>query len=424
MRGVFRFSAFYRLPFTLALARVMHVRMLMRFHPIRWLAPAFFLAGLTSSAYAQEVRPLERITARPPTEEPQGVLREPGPITRLAIFFDRRLGNGELIDGPYFGTGGLVPGAGWLSASAGYRKWLAGDSVFADGSVAVSWRGYKAAQARLEMPSLGRGRFSVGTQMRLQDFPELAYYGEGPATLTSDRSEYRLKSFNIAGYATYRPVRWLGIGGSAGWLNPSIEARSEPSFLHSEASIVADTRDFAGHPTSGGLYRIAAGRFADRHAGDFSFNRYEAEAAQFLPLAGSRIVIALHGWMVGSDAGSRVPFYLQPSLGGANSLRGYADYRFHDRNMLLMNVETRVALMTHLDAAVFMDAGNVAGRTQDLDLAKRSYGAGLRLHSRRQTFLRVDAAHSDEGWRLLFRLDDPLNLARLARRTVSAPFVH
>jgi len=352
------------------------------------------------------------------------LLREPDVITRLSIFFDRRLGNGELIDGPYFGTGGLVPGAGWLSASAGYRKWLAGDNVFADGSVAASWRGYTAAQARLEMPSLGRGRVSVGTQMRLQDFPHLAYYGEGRSTLESSRSEYHLKSFNIAGYATYRPVRWLGIGGNAGWLNPSIESRNEPSFFHSEASIVADTRDFAGHPTSGGLYRIAAGRFSDRDAGEFSFNRYEAEAAQFLPLAGSRVVIAMHGWMVGSDSADTVPFYLQPSLGGANSLRGYADYRFHDRNMLLVNVEARIAMMTHLDAALFMDAGSVAARMQDLDLGKRSHGAGLRLHSRRQTFLRVDAARSDEGWRLLFRLDDPLNLARLARRTVSAPFVH
>jgi outer membrane protein assembly factor BamA len=119
-----------------------------------------------------------------------------------------------------------------------------------------------------------------------------------------------------------------------------------------------------------------------------------------------------------------VPFYLQPALGGHNSLRGYADYRFHDRNMLLVSVEARVAMMTHVDAAVFLDAGNVAARVAGLDLGKRSYGAGLRLHSRRMTFARIDVARSDEGWRFLLRLDDPLNLARLARRTAPAPFVH
>lgn len=381
-------------------------------------------SALPSLVAAQEVRPLERIPPRPPTSEPQGILREPGLIERASIFFDRRLGNGDLTEGWYYGLGDLVPGAGWPSAGAGYRKWYGDGRALADGSAAISWRGYKSAQARLEFPALGRSRFLAGAQVRLQDFPDLAYFGEGPDTSTASRSEYHLKSANIAGYATFRPVRWLGIGGDVGWLNPSIESRGEPSFRHAGASIIADTRDFAGHPTSGGVYRVAAADFSDRDTGTFSFRRYEAEAAQFLPLAGSRAVLALHGWLVASEAGIAVPFYLQPSLGGHNSLRGYPEYRFHDRNMLLVNIEARIAMMTHVDAALFMDAGNVAPRVDDLDLAKRSYGVGFRLHSRRQTFLRVDAARGDEGWRFVLRLDDPLNLARLARRTAPAPFVH
>ena len=70
----------------------------------------------------------------------------------------------------------------------------------------------------------------------------------------------------------------------------------------------------------------------------------------------------MRAWLAASDtdAGQAVPFYLEPSLGGHNSLRGYDDYRFHDRDLLLVNVETRVALMTHVDAALFLDAGNVA----------------------------------------------------------------
>jgi len=118
-----------------------------------------------------------------------------------------------------------------------------------------------------------------------------------------------------------------------------------------------------------------------------------------------------------------VPFYLQPSLGGANSLRGYADYRFHDRNMVVVNAEARLALMTHMDLAFFADAGNVAAERRDLDLARKSYGAGLRFHTRRMTYARIDAARGDEGWRLLFRLTDPLDLSRLTRRLGAAPFV-
>jgi outer membrane protein assembly factor BamA len=165
--------------------------------------------------------------------------------------------------------------------------------------------------------------------------------------------------------------------------------------------------------------------YDDRTHGTNTFNRYEAEAAGFLPLAGSRIVLALHGWMVKTEAdpGKAVPFYLQPSLGGPYSLRAYPNYRFHDNNMLAATAEVRLALMTHLDLAVFADAGNVAERTRDLDLDKRSYGAGIRLHTRRETFAMFDAARGEEGWRFMFRLTDPLQLKRLSHKSTLVPFV-
>ena len=137
------------------------------------------------------------------------------------------------------------------------------------------------------------------------------------------------------------------------------------------------------------------------------------------------MVLALHGWLAASDttAGATVPFYLQPSLGGHNTLRGYTDYRFHDRNLLVVNVEARVTLFAHVDAAVFADAGNVAARVSELNLDKRSYGIGWRMHSRTSTFARVDLAHGAEGWRVLFRLNDPLHLSRMTRRLAPVPFV-
>jgi hypothetical protein len=80
-------------------------------------------------------------------------------------------------------------------------------------------------------------------------------------------------------------------------------------------------------------------------------------------------------------------------------------------------------MMTHVDAVAFVDAGNVAARVGDLNVDKRSYGAGLRFHSRRQTFARFDVARGTDGWRVVFRLHDPLNLSRLSRRTAAVPFV-
>ena len=393
---------------------------------------------------AQNPAPVEEILS-----EPQGFFVEPGIIERFVIFSDRHFANGEVTNGFYTDFNNMITGAGWIAGGPGYRRWYAEDRVFVDASAAISWRGYKAAQARFELPKLARSRVAIGSQLRLQDFTQINYFGEGADALESNLSEYRLKSKNVVGYATFRPVDWVGIGAKIGWLAPSILPRAgafkrdrrdtrdvfpgdivfarpeQPAFVHTEASITADTRDFAGHPTRGGLYRAAASSYSDRDAGLFSFRRYEAEAARFVPLVDSHVVVALRGWLVTSNTGDGqfVPFYLQPSLGGHNTLRGYADYRFHDRNLLVVNLETRIAMMRHVDAAVFFDAGNVAARVGDLNLSKRSYGAGLRIHSRRETFARLDLARGGEGWRFVFRLTDPLNLARLSRRTAPVPFV-
>jgi outer membrane protein assembly factor BamA len=152
------------------------------------------------------------------------------------------------------------------------------------------------------------------------------------------------------------------------------------------------------------------------------------EASQFVPLFGGRWVLALHAWEVFSDAssGNLVPFYLTPSLGGQNTLRGYRDYRFHDNNMQSFNAESRLALFTHVDAAVFVDAGKVAPRAGDLDFKdlRTSYGAGLRVHNATSTLARFDVGHSIEGWRLFFKLTDPFKRSTSAAgRPVVVPFV-
>jgi outer membrane protein assembly factor BamA len=173
------------------------------------------------------------------------------------------------------------------------------------------------------------------------------------------------------------------------------------------------------------VYRASLSYFSDRSDGNFSFHRYEIEGAQFKTNESARLTLAARGWLTGSDGAEAgaIPLYLMPSLGGNNTLRAFANFRFHDRHMLVGNVEMRLAIWDHLDAAVFVDAGNVAATLSSLDLAKRSYGAGLRMHSKKATFIRLDVAHGAEGWRLTFNTSDPLHLSRLSRRTAPVPFV-
>jgi hypothetical protein len=383
---------------------------------------------------------------------PEGFIPEPRVIARSINLAIRTVGQGSDREknGPYPELSNMPTGAGWVSGGPGYRHWLFGDRLIVDASAAVSWRLYKVAQARAELTNLAHSRLAVGAQARWQDLTQVTYFGEGASSLETDRSEYRLRSSNVVGYATVRPTPWLSLGGRTGWLRrPDIGAAAgsfrrghpdtrevfpddrvfareqQPNYAHGEFSIAADTRDHHSHPVRGALYRAAWSRYVDAGAGEFTFDRYEAEGAHFLPVATSRVVFALHGWLVASATGDgrSIPFYLLPGLGGANTLRSYADYRFHDRHLLALTAESRVALFTHLDAAVFVDAGNVAARLGDLNLDRTSIGAGLRLHTERATLARLDVAHGREGWRFLVRTNDPLQLSRLSRRTAATPFV-
>lgn len=367
--------------------------------------------------------------------EPQGMVAEPAPITRAVLFADRHLGKGDLTNGIYVDYGNMLPGAGWLSIGPGYKHWYAKDNLFIDASASISVQSYRMAQARIEAPKFLKSRLGLGAQARWQDFGRVDYFDVGPATSVDDLSIYGIESTQLTAFATLRPFRWMDIGGQIGWMNPVTNYHQGPflsrlvsrtEFVPIEVSATIDTRDFPGHPTRGIVLRGVGARYEDRTSGAQSFDKVEGEAAGFLPLGGGRVVLALHGWYVGTEArssGGTVPFYLQPSLGGLNTMRGYTDFRFHDDHMLVANAEMRLALMTHLDFAVFADAGNVAPRRGNLNLDKRSYGAGFRLHTRRETFAMLDMAKGDEGWRFLFRLKDPMSLGRLNKRATLVPFV-
>ena len=384
-------------------------------------------------------QPVAALAQEPPpvpssATEPQGLLAEPDVVTRAALFADRHLGKGDLTNGIYVDWGNMIPGAGWASVGPGYKHWYAKDSLFVDASAAISVHNYRMAQARIEAPKFLKSRLALGTLVRWLDFGRVDYFDVGPATSIDNNSVYGIESTQVSAFATLRPFRWMDINGQIGWMNPVTNYHEGPflpqlvsstTFVPMEVSATIDTRDFPGHPTSGIVLRGVGARYDDRTTGTQSFDKVEGEAAGFLPIGGGRVVLALHGWYVGTEArnGGTVPFYLQPSLGGVSTLRSFTDYRFHDDHMLLANAELRLALMTHLDLAMFADAGNVASRRNDLDLAKRSFGAGLRFHTRRETFAMIDAANGDEGWRVLFRLKDPLGLARINRKSVLVPFV-
>ena len=128
---------------------------------------------------------------------------------------------------------------------------------------------------------------------------------------------------------------------------------------------------------------------------------------QLIPILRANWVIALRGLATVTDleeSGS-VPYFLLPALGGGSTLRGYPDFRFRDRNRLLMTAELRWTPARFLDMAIFYDTGKVAARRADLDFQdlKESYGIGMRLVGVQGYAFRIEAARSREhNLRLIF----------------------
>jgi outer membrane protein assembly factor BamA len=228
-------------------------------------------------------------------------------------------------------------------------------------------------------------------------------------------------------------MRGSAVSSGTSPLYPSIETRfnegsapgliAQPNYLHADVAIDADTRDVPGYPSSGGRYRASLAAFQDRDFGRYSFRRFEAEAVQYLPVS-DWSVVSVRGRMDLSQtgAGQQVPFYMLPTLGNGQSLRGYADYRFRDRDLTLVNAEYRLRVARPIDAAVFYDAGTVAPSAIDalaMRQLKTDYGVGLRIHSSRQMIVRLDVARSHEGMQAIVAVTPSLGFTR---QTV-APYV-
>jgi len=402
------------------------------------------VVALASASSAQTLPP------KPTTEPPPGLLGEPAVLQKSVALAGRWLGEDPVSqrDGFYPELGNFIPGAGWISAGPGYRQRFWDGHGLVDGSAAISWRAFKMAQARFEVSNLAGGHLHVGGMGRWQDFTQMNYFGIGSASSEAAHSQYRIKETDVVGYALLTANRWLTVGGTFGRLqnvtlsSPSGPFRTDyadariafsadpgmdvqPNYLHGGVSVSADTRDSASRPTNGGLYRAAAAAYSDRDGGRYSFRRYEVEGEQFVPIVGSRWILAGRGWAAFSEtsSGHDVPFYMAPSLGGMNTLRGYDNYRFHDRNLLLASAESRWALLRDVDVAAFFDAGNVAARRGDLNLHKTSWGGGVRLHSVRSMLLRADIAHSREGLQVFVSMSDSFRLHRHDRVTADVPFV-
>jgi outer membrane protein assembly factor BamA len=364
----------------------------------------------------------------PPFDEPGGLPRMFSWVNKMGD------GSGSAKDGLYPELGGMIPGAGWLSAGPGYRHHLFGDAAVVDVSAAMSWRRYAMMQSRIEWPALFSNRLSIGAGAKYQDFTRIKYFGVGPDTDKGAQTDYRLKNIDLSGFATARPTDWLSMGGGVGYIHglaitPGLGASHpsthdvfddtsapgltvQPRYARADAFVGADTRDVPGRPTRGGAYRLGLAAFRDLDGSGQSFRRVDADATQYVPLFGRKWIVGVRARVALSQTsgGDEVPFYLMPTLGGRSTLRGFDDYRFRDRNAAFVSAESRWPVFGMMDAALFVDAGRVAPTASGLwrGRLEHDYGFGLRFHTTTRSIARIDVAKSREGTRVSLSVMAPL----------------
>jgi len=226
---------------------------------------------------------------------------------------------------------------------------------------------------------------------------------------------------------------WPRVDGGRHPVRPSIETRfgefdapglrEQPRFgrYQTFVQVTAPAADGWGL-NQGGAYRITYDIFDDQQLDRFDFHRIQLEGrhrfAGFRPYH----TLTFRGWLSSAEPGpgQQVPFYLQHTIGGtsnirslheaplggdgtAATLRAFANHRFRDNHLVLLQSEYRWNVWGPLDATVFVESGKAVGSRSELDLTglATDYGFSFNLVRPTGPVARVDFGFGGgEGARL------------------------
>jgi hypothetical protein len=328
--------------------------------------------------------------------------------------------------GFYLRLGGIGEGSGF-GIGPGYRYSTGAFDMRV--SAAGSMLGYAIGEASLLLPGRVKNGGFVELYARRRDFPQEDFFGLGPLSRVDERTNFALRDTLVRATAGARRGGFAA-GVAGGYLDPSIGAGTDtrmPStdavfspldvpglgeqtaFTLIEPFVEWSNADPPLNPLSGATVRSSLARYSDSDRDRYSFQRFDVDARAYLPLFQRTHTIALRTWISEArpESGHQVPFYLQPTLGGSYSLRGFRTFRFRDRSVALVQAEYRWRINELVTGALFFDTGAVAPRLGDLGTLERDYGFGLRAGGRNGVVFRADVAlGSGEGARILVRFNN------------------
>jgi hypothetical protein len=263
----------------------------------------------------------------------------------------------------------------------------------------------------------------------------LDFFGIGPGSSADNRAAFRLRESTAGVRGAHFLTPFVRLGGSAAIYVPDLGAGKDPGIPTVQSLFTADDvpgisaqatfaryRAFTEFVFPGvsditnpvpsesyqGTYQLAFESIQDQNTGRHGFHRWETELQQRIPGFAPGHRLTLHGFLAATEKDADVPFYLLYPLGGSGglkafrpdlmgsddtraTLRAYRNYRFRDRNLVLMQAEYRIPLHRSVRSSVFVDSGQVAPHTSALfsDL-RTSTGFSLSYVRKGRTIGRMD----------------------------------
>jgi outer membrane protein assembly factor BamA len=388
------------------------------------LFPAFCLAEETPLTREQELR--RQRESKSKSLKPY----KAGSLEAGTLYVQKERLLERLAEGWY----GIHPKLGGLSTGSGFAGGIRYAPRIAEGRVdfqtsgAISPKIYQFYDLKLGAPKLLGGKLFTEFYSRYRSYPQEDFFGLGPGSREQNRTNFALEDsvFDIS--LGWNWTKWLRTGVTAGHLKTNTgrgtdhrfpttesvfspadlpELVQQPSYNHLDALFRVDYRDEPLNPHSGGKYQLVYSYYDDQKLGRHSFRRLDAEVQQHFPFLRKKRVISFRALASLSDTNpdQSIPFYMMQEVGGADSLRGYREFRFRDRNLLVMNLEYLWEAFSGLDMAIFGDAGKVTSRRRDINLKdlESDVGFGFRFNTIKSVFLRIDIGFSQEGTRVFFK---------------------
>jgi len=315
----------------------------------------------------------------------------------------------------------IAPGSGFLTAVAHGIKDFSDDEAKRQltGEAAVSDRLFWQFKVSYELtPWRAEEREPLVSTVVYRRLAHLSFFGLGPDTpdRSFDFGAYEL-SIGVTKHKILTPA--IRLDASIGYDQWSISDSSDPSSvkanfteltapgINNQPRYLRYSAAFGFHlepllnilTLTGKFFQDVSGKgasfFETDLAAQHSFHLGPSESATYGQLSASlrlSFLDALH---------NPIPFYLRPTLGGADingqeSLRGFQDYRFRDNDAAVLQVEYDHALLKdYLHGFVFADAGQVAKSAGELfrfASLRHDVGLGLSLQLQKQSWLRAYVA--------------------------------